>query len=49
MQMPQEMWGDIVEKLDYVEQHPEALDVETEDFDGDDDPTEFIAEDDDHY
>jgi hypothetical protein len=45
--VPQEMWGDIVEKLDPVEQHPDALDVETEDFDDDDgpyDPPEFIDE-----
>jgi hypothetical protein len=34
--VPQEMWGAIVEKLDRVEQHPEALDVVEEDFDDDD-------------
>jgi len=46
--VPQSMWGDIVEKLDQVEQHPAALDVETEDFDDDDayDPTEFAEDDD---
>jgi hypothetical protein len=47
--VPQEMWGDIVENLDQVERHPEALDVDIDDFDGDDDsydPTEFIDEDD---
>ena len=25
--VPQEMWGEIVEKLEELEQHPEALDV----------------------
>ena len=47
--VPQSMWGDIVEKLEFkVEQHPAALDVETEDFDDDDayDPTEFAEDDD---
>ena len=48
--VPQEMWGAIVEKLEQLEQHPEALDVEAESFDDsyDDpyDPTEFIDEDD---
>jgi hypothetical protein len=45
--LPQEMWVEIIEKL---EQHPEALDVGTDSFnDADDepfDPTEFIDEDD---
>jgi hypothetical protein len=48
--VPQDMWGDIVARLDQVEQHPDALDVGTEDFYDDDDPydpTEFISEDDD--
>ena len=31
--VPQEMWGDIAEKLDQLEQHREVLDAETEDFD----------------
>ena len=46
--VPQEMWGDIAEKLDQLEQHREVLDAETEDFDDEDayDPTEFIDEDD---
>ena len=48
--VPQEMWGEIVEKLEELEQHPEALDVGTDSFDDADDdahdPTEFIDEDD---
>ena len=46
--VPQEMWGEIIEKLEELEQHPEALDVGTDDFDDDDafDPTEFSDEDD---
>ena len=48
--VPQEMWAAIVEKLEEVEQHPEALDVEADSFDDsyDDpyDPTEFTDEDD---
>ena len=48
--MPQEMWAEIVEKLEELEQHPEALDVEADSFDDADDdpydPTEFIDEDD---
>jgi hypothetical protein len=47
--VPQEMWGEIIEKLEEFEQHSEALDAGTEDFDDDDDPfdpTEFIDEDD---
>ncbi len=50
--VPQEMWGEIVEKLEEFEQHPEALDVGTDSFDDDDepfDPTEFIDEDDDEF
>ena len=31
--VPQEMWGAIVEKLEELEQHPEALDVGTDSFD----------------
>jgi hypothetical protein len=47
--VPQEMWGEIVEKLEEFEQHQEALSVGTDSFDDDDDPfdpTEFIDEDD---
>ena len=47
--VPQSMWAAIVEKLEELEQHPEALDVGTDSFDDDDpyDPTtEFIGEDD---
>jgi hypothetical protein len=46
--VPQEMWGAIIEKLEELEQHPEALDVGTDSFDDDDpyDPTKFIDEDD---
>ena len=48
--VPQEMWAAIVEKLEELEQHPEALDVGTDAFDDADDdpydPTEFIDEDD---
>ena len=34
--VPQEMWRAIVEKLEELEQRPETLDAETEDFDDDD-------------
>ena len=48
--VPQEMWGEIIEKLEELEQHPEALDVGTDSFDEADDepfdPTEFIDRDD---
>ena len=48
--VPQEMWAAIVEKLEELEQHSEALDVGEDAFDDsyDDpyDPTEFIGEDD---
>ena len=47
--VPQEMWAAIVEKLEELEQNPEALDVEADSFDDsyDDpyDPTEFIDDD----
>ena len=50
MLVPQEMWAAIVEKLEELEQHSEALDVGTDSFDDADDdpfdPTEFIDEDD---
>src|SRR6476620_5246455 len=47
--VPQEMWGEIVEKLEELEQHSEALDVGAASFDDADDPydpMEFIDEDD---
>ena len=48
--VPQEMWAAIVEKLEELEQHPEALDVGEDGFDDADDdpydPTEFIDDDD---
>ena len=46
--VPQSMWAAIVEKLEELEQHPEALDVGTDSFDNEDahDATEFIDEDD---
>ena len=47
--VPEEMWGEIAEKLEQSEQHPEALDGGADAFDdaGDAyDPTEFIDEDD---
>ena len=44
------MWGEIIEKLEELEQHPEALDVGEDAFDDADDhpydPTEFIDDDD---
>jgi hypothetical protein len=48
--VPEEMWGEIIEKLEEFEQHQEALDVGTDSFDDDDepfDPTEFAEDDDD--
>ena len=47
--VPRELWGEIVRKLDQLEQHSKALDGETEALDEADDaydPTEFIDEDD---
>ena len=47
--VPQEMWGEIIEKREELEQHPEAPDVGTDSFNDADepfDPTEFIDEDD---
>ena len=35
--VPQELWGEIVEKIEELEQHPEALDVGTDAFDDADD------------
>ena len=45
----QELWGEIIEKLEEFEQHSEALDVGTDSYDDDDpyDPTEFAEDDDD--
>ena len=51
--VPQEMWGEIVEKLDEAEPHSAALDVGTDSFDDDDDdaydPMEFIDDEDDEF
>ena len=52
--VPEEMWDEIVEKLEeFEQQHPEALDVGTDSFDDDDDepfdPTEFAEDDDDDF
>jgi hypothetical protein len=48
--VPQEMWSEIIEKLDEAEQHSQVLDVEYDCFDDADDdafdPTEFIDDDD---
>jgi hypothetical protein len=48
--VPQSMWAAIIEKLEELEQHSEALDVGEDAFDDTDDdpydPTEFIDEDD---
>ena len=48
--VPESMWGAIVEKLEELEQHQEALSVGRDSFDGADDdpfdPTEFMDEDD---
>lgn len=50
--VPEEMWGEIIEKIEEFEQHQEVLDVGTDSYDDDDDdepydPIEFIDEDDD--
>jgi hypothetical protein len=51
--VPESMWGEIIEKLEEFEQHPEALVVGTDSFDDDEDdpfdPTEFMDEDDDEF
>ncbi len=48
--VPQEMWGETIEKLDEAEQHQEALSVGRNSFDDSYDepydPTEFIDDDD---
>ena len=47
--VPQEMWGEIIQKLEELEQHPGTLDVGEDSFDDADDdpydPTEFIDDD----
>jgi hypothetical protein len=48
--VPQEMWGEIVEKLEELEEDSQSLDIEADAFDDSDDPydpTKFIDEDDD--
>ena len=48
--VPREMWGEIVRKLDQLQQHSGSLDVETEALDEADDaydPIEFADKDDD--
>ena len=48
--VPQEMWGDIIEKLEELEQHPEEPDVGKDAFDDEPfDPMEFADDDDDMY
>ena len=51
--VPQSMWGEIVEKLEELEQHPDAFDIGTDSFDDADDepydPTEFMDKDDDEF
>jgi hypothetical protein len=51
--VPQEMWSEIIEKLEEAEQHQEALSVGRNSFDDPDDepfdPTEFIDDDDDEF
>ena len=48
--VPQEQWGEIIEKIEEFQQHQEALDVGTDSFDDNDDepfdPTEFTEDDD---
>jgi hypothetical protein len=46
--VPESMWGEIVARIEEVENHSETLDVGTDDFDDDEpyDPTEFIEQDD---
>ncbi len=53
--VPQSMWGEIVEKLEELEQHPDAFDIGTDSFDDADDddeafdPTEFMDDEDDEF
>ncbi len=46
--VPEEMWGEIIEKIEEFEQHQEALDVGTDSYDDDEpyDPLEFAEPDD---
>ena len=48
--VPREMWGEIVRKLDQLEQHRGSPDVETETYEADEayDPIEFAEEDDEY-
>ncbi len=49
--VPQEMWGEIVEKLDRELEHSVPFDEDADDFEGEDDgfdPGEFVEEDDDY-
>jgi hypothetical protein len=47
--VPEQMWGDIIEKLDQQQHDPETIDADTEDFDDEDgyDPLEFGEDEDD--
>ena len=51
--VPEEMWGEIADKLEEFEQHQWALDVGADSFDDDDDepfdPTKFAEDDDDDF
>jgi hypothetical protein len=49
--VPEQLWGDIIEKPDQPQQYPKAMDAETEDFDdeGAYDPTEFAEDEDDEF
>ncbi|MGA7053971.1 MAG: hypothetical protein WBZ37_22410 [Mycobacterium sp.] len=46
--VPEEKWGEIIEKIEEFEQHQEALNVATDSFDDDEpyDPLEFAEPDD---
>ena len=46
--VPESMWPEIVARIEELEQHSEALDVGTDDFDDDEpfDPMEFVDQDD---
>jgi len=48
--VPQSMWAAIIEKLEQLEQHPEALDVGADAFDADDRTTRYgVSEEDDEF
>jgi hypothetical protein len=49
--VPETMWGEIVAKVEQLEQHSGVLDVEDDGFDADDphDPAEFLDRDDDEF